>query len=109
MDTVERIFYLLNERKMEQKEFAAKIGVSENVVSTWRTGRTKSYSRHLSKIAEVLNTTPEYLLTGQESAPAADPELGDDPFWDRMREVYVQLTPQKRVEAFENFIKEYSR
>ena len=73
MDTMERIFYLLSEKKMEQKEFAAKIGVSKNVVSTWRTGRTKSYSRHLSKIAEVLGVAPDYLLTGDEEVP---PVLG---------------------------------
>lgn len=95
MDTVERIFYLLNERKMEQKEFAAKIGVSENVVSTWRTGRTKSFSRYLSKIAEVLSTSPEYLLTGSEAepVPASDPELA------AALSQFEKLTPEQRAKV----------
>ena len=101
MDTVERIFYLLNEKKMEQKEFASKIGVSENVVSTWRTGRTKSYSRYLSKIAEVLNTTPEYLLTGQERQK----EITGNPTWDAAKELFVRLTLEEQLEYIADMAK----
>lgn len=76
MDTVDRIFALLDSTTMEQQEFAALVGVSDDTASNWRRRKSGSYSKKIAKIAEVLNTTPEYLLTGQESAPVAgDPEL----------------------------------
>lgn len=74
MDSVSRIFKLLEERGIEQKTFAANLGVAENVVSTWRTGRTKSFRKHLPQIAAALDTTVEYLLTGEEKKP--DPAVG---------------------------------
>lgn len=67
MDTAEIIFTLLKERGMEQKEFAQKINVSEKTVSAWRTGRARSYTKHLQIIAEVLGTTTDYLHTGKEN------------------------------------------
>lgn len=70
MDPCNRIFELLATRGIEQKAFAEVLGVSENIVSTWRTGRTKSYRKYLPQIAEVLNTSVEYLLTGQKEKPA---------------------------------------
>lgn len=62
--TVDRIFSLLDKRGIEQKEFAHLIGTSDKTVSAWKTGRAKSYTKYLSKIAEVLGTTPDYLVNG---------------------------------------------
>lgn len=63
-DTAERIFELVDKQFEEQKAFASAIGESPSKVSQWRMGITKSYTKKLSTIAEVLNTTTEYLLTG---------------------------------------------
>ena len=70
MDTASLIFKILEKKGMEQKEFARQINVSEKIVSTWSTGRSKSYAKHLPKIAKVLDTTVDYLLTGKESQEA---------------------------------------
>lgn len=64
MGTAERIFDLVNAKYKEQRDFAKAIGVSASMVSQWRMGITKSYTRRLPQIAEALNTTTEYLLTG---------------------------------------------
>ena len=72
MDTKERIFALADAQFAEQRDFAAAIDVSANVVSTWRTGKTASYSKRLPEIAAVLGTTVEYLLTGEEQKKPAD-------------------------------------
>lgn len=64
MDTVERIFALVKDAQINQQTFASLIGVSEDIVSDWRCGRSKSYTRRLPRIAETLGTTTEYLLTG---------------------------------------------
>lgn len=71
MGTVERIFELVGQKYKEQKEFAVDIGVNPKTVSSWKRG-VKSYRDHIEKIAEVLGTTTEYLLTGKEpDAPPA--------------------------------------
>ena len=64
MDIVERIFELLKEQEIEQKEFAALVGVSPSKVSEWKLGKAKSYTKYMPQIAEALGTTTEYLLTG---------------------------------------------
>ena len=76
MDTRNRIFELLDAKKIEQKSFAADVGVSEDTVSNWRRGVSKSYSRYLVKIAQVLGVTTSDLL-GEEtqSSPPAKDEL----------------------------------
>lgn len=64
MDTVDRIFDLVDSKYKEQRDFAEAIGVSASMVSQWRMGITKSYNRRLPQIAVALGTTTEYLLTG---------------------------------------------
>ena len=65
MDAVDRIFELVGGKFKEQKEFAATIGINDKTVSAWRTRRAKSYTKYLPQIADVLDTTTEYLLTGE--------------------------------------------
>ncbi|ANU40222.1 XRE family transcriptional regulator [Flavonifractor plautii] len=73
MDTAERIFQLLDKSGMEQKKFAELIGSTDKIVSKWRTSGLKSYRKYLPQIAEVLNTTVDYLLSGDEKKPAPAP------------------------------------
>lgn len=94
MDTRDRIFDLLDRRKMEQKTFAAQIGVKESVVTDWRRGKSNSYNRYLVQIAQVLGTTSEYLLTGKtQSSP---PQKRD-----RLPDVWYMLTDAQRARAEE--------
>ena len=78
MDVVERIFNLIAEQKLEQKKFAALVGVSPQKVSEWKNGKAKSYTKYILQIAEALNTTTEYLLTGEgpktKGAPSGNGE-----------------------------------
>ena len=73
MDTKDRIFKLLDAKKIEQKAFAAQVGVSEGTVSNWRRGVSSSYTRYLVEIAQVLGTTTSDLLGEQkESSPPSE-------------------------------------
>lgn len=60
-----RVETLLKAKGMTQRELAAKLGVSEVTVSRWMTdganGRNPSVQT-LQKIAEILETSPDYLL-----------------------------------------------
>lgn len=66
MKTVsDRIFELLKERKMSQKEFSQKTGIAESTISDWKK-RTNPVSDKILIICEVLNVTPYDLLSGAE-------------------------------------------
>lgn len=73
MDTKDRIFKLLDAKKIEQKAFAADVGVSPSIVSNWRKGKSNSYNDYLVKIAQVLGTTTSDLLgEAQKSSPPSE-------------------------------------
>lgn len=73
MDISQRIFELA-EKKYSQKEFAEVLGVKPQRISEWKRGLSNSYQKYLPQIAEALDTTTEYLLTGngpkKKTAPA---------------------------------------
>lgn len=95
MDTVDRIFELLDETNMEQQVFAANVGVSEDTASNWRRRKSASYSKYIPQIAEALNTTSEYLLTGQgpkhRNVPESD-TLSEESL--RLLTAYEQAAPE---------------
>lgn len=61
---VERILEAISSLGIDQKSFAQMIGVRPQAITDWKNGKTLSYKRYIEKIAEVLGTTTEYLLTG---------------------------------------------
>lgn len=94
MDTIARIFELVDRQFKEQQDFAAAIGVNSKVVSSWRTGRIKSYRKHLPVIANALGVSVEYLLTGEEQK-SAPPVPTDE---ESVANLIDQLTPQQLTE-----------
>ena len=74
MKTVsDRIFELLKEKGMSQKEFAAKTGIAESTISDWKKKKTNPKADCLLSICDALEITPEQLLTGK----GIDPEYKD--------------------------------
>lgn len=61
-----RIFELLKERKMSQKEFARRTGIAESTISDWKKKKTNPVSDKILIICEVLGVTPYELLSGAE-------------------------------------------
>ncbi|QIA32263.1 helix-turn-helix domain-containing protein [Flavonifractor plautii] len=70
-----RVFTVLAEKGIGQKDFAEKLGTTDKTVSAWKTGRVDSFAsmKWLPKIAEVLGTTVEYLVSGEKKEPAPAP------------------------------------
>lgn len=97
MDTVSRIFELVDRQFKEQQDFAKAIGVSSTIVSNWRTGRSGTYTKYLPVIANVLGTSVEYLLTGEEQK-SAPPVPSDE---ESVANLIDQLTPQQLMEVIE--------
>ena len=80
MDAVDRIFELVDKIYKEQRDFAKAAGVSASKASQWRTRKSKSYTEYIAQIAEALDTSVEYLLSGKDPADALrDPLAGLDP------------------------------
>ena len=64
MKTVsDRIFELLKERKMTQKEFAQRTGIAESSISDWKKKRTNPVSDKILIICEVLDVSPYELIS----------------------------------------------
>ena len=61
----ERIFKILEKRHMSQSTFAKKVGLSASTVSDWKTKKTNPTAEKIVAICEVLDITPEQLLTGK--------------------------------------------
>lgn len=66
----ERIFEIADKKYLDQSKFAAAVGVTQSVVSAWKNGKSESYMKRLPQIAELLGTSVEYLLTGEEKKSA---------------------------------------
>ena len=64
----EKIFTLLEQRKMSQKEFSEKTGISQSTISDWKRKRTNPSADKIMKICEVLCISP-YELLSEEHAP----------------------------------------
>lgn len=77
MDIITRIINMLRQRGKKQIELATFLGISNNNISEWKAGRSKSYMKYLPSIADFLGVSMEYLL-GTESLPDnTDQELGE--------------------------------
>ena len=50
------------QKKMSQTELAAQLGVTQQAVGKWESGRSSPDPTMLARIAEILNTTTDYLL-----------------------------------------------
>ena len=62
MNTIDRVFLLLEEQKKEQSDLALHLNVSKQLITEWKSGRNKSYSKYTSKIADYFDVSVDYLL-----------------------------------------------
>ena len=103
----ERILKVMKERNMTQTEFARKVGIGNSTISEWKKKKTNPTAEKLMDICNVLQITPEQLLTGkgiedEEEIAAAAPESRFTPQDIRMIEDFHGLkeTQQKRLLAY---------
>ena len=63
----ERIYKIMEEKKISQLEFAKRTGISQSTVSDWRRKGTNPSADKIMIICEVLGVTPYDLLLGTEN------------------------------------------
>ena len=66
MTISERIFDLLEQRGMSQKEFSEKTGIAQSSISDWKRKKTNPVSEKILIICRVLDVTPYELLGGTD-------------------------------------------
>ncbi len=64
----ERIFEMLTEKGISQKEFSEQTGISQSTISDWKRKKTNPASDKIMLICDVLNITPYELLSGVEKS-----------------------------------------
>lgn len=63
-----RIFELAGQKGISGKQLAQLLGTTDKKVSAWKTGRAKTYKDYYDQLAEILETTVDYLRTGASAA-----------------------------------------
>lgn len=65
MTICERIFYLIEKKKLKTSDMCKKIGVSTSTTTNWKQRNTDPPSRFIIPICEFLDVDVNYLLTGK--------------------------------------------
>lgn len=112
MTISERILVVLRERNMTQVEFAKQVGIATSTISEWKKKKTNPTADKIMDICNVLQITPEQLLTGkgiedEEEIAAASPESRFSPYDIQLVEDYHGLKEeqQKRLVAYMEALK----
>ena len=71
----EKIFELIKEKNMSQKDFALATGISQSTISDWKTKKTNPAADKIMVICDVLGVTPLELLTSGEQFKSYEPEM----------------------------------
>ena len=112
MTISERILKVLKERNMTQVEFAKQVGIATSTISEWKKRKTNPSVDKLMDICNVLQITPEQLLTGkgienEDEIALATPESRFTPLDIQIVEDYHNLKEeqQKRFMAYMEALK----
>lgn len=66
----ERVDFCLNKRNQTRKALTADLGISSSTMSSWAAGRGSIPNANVvAQIAEYLDVTTDWLITGKESTP----------------------------------------
>lgn len=90
-----RIFDLADKKFPEQKDFAAAINTTPSIVSQWKNNITTSYKKRLDVIASALDTTVDYLLTGEKKKPTVKDD-GLTEAEQALMDLFRRLTPDQQ-------------
>lgn len=102
----ERLKNLRKKAGLTQKQIAEKLQVGQNSYSNWEIGKRTPIQPTIEKLAEILNTSTDYLL-GKTDIPDRDLEIDIDNAIDNS--VAYDGTPitDNDREIIKNFLKDY--
>ena len=102
MDILHKIMQLLWENHIKEGDFCESLGISKSAVTEWKKGRTKSYMKHLPKIADYFGVPISYFENNEniEKSPSELTE-GLNTIDSILIDKITQLPPEKKKQAFE--------
>lgn len=68
---------LLDEKGLKNADVARATGISNMTLSDWKRGKSEPKTKNMQKIADFLETTLSYLVTGEESNPIFEQSNAD--------------------------------
>lgn len=71
----ERIFYVMEQKKITQLELSRRTGIATSNISDWKKKKTNPKADCLLSICDALEITPEQLLTGKGIDPDKDADM----------------------------------
>ncbi len=74
---VNNIVMLLKQQHKTQKELTQYLGITQNAMTDWKSGRIKSYTKHLPKIAEFFGVTTDRLIGSENAQILSAPNSSD--------------------------------
>lgn len=77
MDTLHKILDLMWKNNLSDADFCMSIGINKSAVTDWKKGKTKSYMKHIDKIAEFFNVTVDYLLSDEKKEPTQNGQASE--------------------------------
>jgi transcriptional regulator with XRE-family HTH domain len=66
------------DRGLTQDQLASEVGVSRSAVAQWETSRTGQVTENLSRIAQALEVSVEYLMYGEDKRVPTEARQGDE-------------------------------
>ena len=76
--TLQRIISELETQRKSQTNLADYLGITSNVITDWKSGRIKSYSKYLHAIANFLDVSVEYLKGETDIKKSPKTSVSDD-------------------------------
>ena len=107
MSTLDKICALLEQNGKKQKDLTDFLGISKNSFTDWKSGRIKSYNKHLPEIAKFLGVSVDYLLGVEKKSPVpadSDEALMFALYGNDNKDVTPELLDE--VRAFAKFARE---
>ena len=108
----ERIFCVMEQKNITQLELSRRTGIATSNISDWKKKKTNPAADKIMNICNVLQITPEQLLTGkgiedEEEIAAASPESRFTPYDIQLIEDFHGLKEeqQKRLMAYVEALK----
>lgn len=94
LSTLDKIIFLLNESGKTQKELTTYLGITNNAFTDWKSGRIKSYRKHIPQIAEFFHVSTDYLLNDNVDLPS-------EPSVTQLLKEFLTLTETEKNEFIE--------
>lgn len=98
MDTLTKIFYLLDQNNKSQSDLAEYLGVGKQLLTNWKSGLNTSYKKYIDKIADYFNVSTDYLL-GKTEVKEKPIALTGDELNKELIELYYNLPPDLQEQA----------